>query len=109
MIQQIIQDVSDETGIDLYEKTRQRENVYARSVAFKLARDLTLLPLQKIGKALNKNHATVLHALKNFEIIAMYEPKFYSVYLNIRNKYERGGNILVNDVDLLNDIVKFKK
>ena len=107
MINQIIKDVQDETGIDLLENTRQRENVYARNVVFKLARELTLLSLSKIGKALNKDHATVIHGIKQFEVIRMYEPQFYAVYLNIKGKYETGNKMLVSDVNLLNDSIKF--
>lgn len=50
---------------DITLNTRKREYVYARSLYMLLARENTKKSLEEIGKFINKDHATVLHALKN--------------------------------------------
>jgi len=65
-VEQILQCVSNEFGLSLYElkgKKRNRNTVFARQVAMYLIRELTDLSLPEIGKVLgDKDHTTVLHA-----------------------------------------------
>ena len=51
-------------GIDISNKTRKFEYVFARACYYKICRDFGGYQYNKIAKTLNKNHATVLHALK---------------------------------------------
>ncbi len=55
----IMKAVETATGIeDFYtNKTRKREYVDARRIAYKLFRDVKLYPYAKIGSIFNKNHA----------------------------------------------------
>jgi hypothetical protein len=48
----------------LIKPSRKRETVYARAAAFNFIRQNTELSLTAIGELFNKDHATVLHALK---------------------------------------------
>lgn len=50
--------------IELTSKSRKGTTVWARQVAMYLARMYTLLPLEEIGKALGRDHATVIHAFR---------------------------------------------
>ena len=75
-----------ELGYDFtsYNNSRKREHLYARWIYFKLAREFTSFTLDEIGKKVGKEHAGVIHGLKNFQQLKMYEPVFYKRYLNIR-------------------------
>lgn len=64
-LQQIISFVNDELDLDINRNTRMREYVEARCLYYKLAREHTTYGLEKIGKTMRKNHATVMHALSN--------------------------------------------
>ena len=58
----------------LNNKTRKREMVYARAVYFKLCKQHTRASLSRIGKSVEKDHATVLHGIKIYnDLIEKYE------------------------------------
>tara|TARA_R100001460_G_scaffold26850_1_gene54379 strand:- start:4842 stop:5420 length:579 start_codon:yes stop_codon:yes gene_type:complete len=57
--------VDKHTGYDISTRSRKAEVVLFRTLYFKLATDTTSWSLQKIGKIVNRDHATVLHARKN--------------------------------------------
>ena len=65
--------VSTITGSDIRSKVRNHRNIIARSIFYKIAYDFlkrsgfTLGAKSYIAKYMSKNHATVLHALKNFD------------------------------------------
>ncbi|MFC1523883.1 chromosomal replication initiator protein DnaA [Thermodesulfobacteriota bacterium] len=49
---------------DMRSKTRKKEITFPRQVTMYLARKLTDQPLSDIGKALNRDHSTVVHSIK---------------------------------------------
>ena len=51
----------------LMKKSRKREKVYARAAAFNFIRKNTKLSLSSIGDLLNKDHATVINALRMYD------------------------------------------
>ena len=70
---------------------RDREVVYARAMYFKLAKQYTNYPLNKIGKIVNRHHASVIHGIKLFDdVIAKYETDYYQIYdritLNLKKR-----------------------
>lgn len=70
---------------DISVKNRKFEHVQARWLYYKLAKEFTDESLQKIGKQIKKNHATVLHGLKVFEHEILYDKRLQQQYeaLNI--------------------------
>tara|TARA_R110000796_G_scaffold251102_3_gene381722 strand:+ start:2234 stop:2695 length:462 start_codon:yes stop_codon:yes gene_type:complete len=76
--------VETETGIELDNQQRNRKNVYARAIYFKLCRERTGLSLQRIGKTVNKHHASVLYSINNtFPELYKYSKDFKESYENI--------------------------
>ncbi len=70
----IVEDVKKEiisyfnlTEKELLGTSRKKEIVYARNLAIYLIRTLYNIPLKKIGECLNRDHATVSHALNRTE------------------------------------------
>lgn len=82
---QILRDVSRRTGIPLNlltSKTRKREVVDARFVYFLRCRNITKASLASIGLPVGKDHASVLHgmreATKTPQVIELYNKCYYT-------------------------------
>ena len=78
----IMKMVNKKLGTNLYKnrKSRKREYVEARSLYFKLMKDLTDMSLTSIGKTLQKDHALVIHAIKSYETYSFYEEHLSEAY-----------------------------
>lgn len=88
--EKIKQIVSNSLGLDIMKETRVREYVYARYIYAKIMRDKGF-SLAYIGDTINKDHATIIHALKQFELLKNYDD-FKKMYDKVRlslNKQER--------------------
>jgi len=59
--------IEQELGLDITHKTRYRKYVYARKIYYKILYIDTKLSLASMGRSLVQTHATVLHALNNFD------------------------------------------
>jgi len=95
-LQDIKKEVEGMIEFKLSEPRRKRGHVYARSVYFKLSRELCPLEsLSSIGISVNKDHASVLHGINNvFPSLEAYEEAFYNIYteakLRLLEKYGSG-------------------
>ena len=66
---------------DISIKNRTREMAQARFIYFKLAKKYCrYASLSKIGRVVNRDHATVINGLKKFDTEARYDPYMYDVY-----------------------------
>lgn len=74
-------------GIDISNKTRKFEYVFARACYYKICRDFGGYQYNKIAKTLNKNHATVLHALKEIEFMAKHDKVYLKKYNSLMRKF----------------------
>lgn len=85
-IQEVIKFIQEKMGVDLNSNSRKRENVYARTIYFKISRDLFAnYSLEYIGSLVGRDHATVLYGINNiFPMIKSYEPTVYEVYEDAR-------------------------
>jgi len=78
-----------ETDIDVSKNSRKHNIIEARALYFYLVKHFKpKMTLQEIAESVNKNHATVIHSLNNYE---MYE-KFNRDLRSLRN-------IIVNEID----------
>lgn len=65
-----------ELRVDISEQSRKREIIEARALYFYLVRKIyTKRSLQSIAADFDMNHATVVHALKNFPLYENYNTK----------------------------------
>ena len=101
-LEKILEIVEKETNFDLNVKKRKRELVYSRAVYFKLAREHTKESLHRIGRLVNKDHATALHGIKVFEEqILEYsdaEP-YYEIYKKLSRYIKRANGTRLRDKD----------
>jgi len=79
--------VNNYFGISINRKNRQRRYVLARSIFYKLLRDNTKMSFQEIANTFNKNHATVLHSIKQLEGYMEYDYSLRIDYITINRMF----------------------
>lgn len=92
-LQKIIEIVNDFFDVDIRTKKRTREIVMIRAAYYYIAREKTKYSMEKIAKEIGRNHATVLHSLKNFENWLIYEPEY-------KQKFEKLKKIVFNELTI---------
>jgi len=84
----IIDTLQNKTGLDIRKRTQVREYFLTRAIYYKLAREYTFHSLSKIGAEVGKDHATVLHGIKKFDLeMKKYYPELYELYTNFKLRY----------------------
>lgn len=73
-----------ESGVDISERSREREIVEMRAVYYKLLRDVHHLSLTRIARSIGYNHATVLYALNNYDNWSAFSNNMVTCYNNIK-------------------------
>lgn len=81
-----IERIKEITGIDITEKTREREVVFARSIYYKILRDTTLLSFKEIGSTTNQKHSTVLLSIERITPDAMKSKPHRALYYELLGK-----------------------
>lgn len=89
--------IKEQTEIDIDVVSRKRETINARKVYYKILRITTNVSCNTISKSVGKTHATVLHALKNFEWDYKTDKAFREMYDNIYSVYTDGVEITKSD------------
>ena len=87
----IAKQINKVANVDVFENTRRREVVEARSVLSFILYKYEKMTLQQIGnlfkdKGRSGNHTTVLHAIKSFETHKKYNSKIQEWLLDITIK-----------------------
>ena len=84
MENKIIELINQELAVDITQECRKREIIEARALYFYIIKKLyPKMSLQRIANPLNKNHATVIHSLKNYSYYEKYNPKIEDIKNNI--------------------------
>ena len=67
--------IQEITGVDINEVTRKRETIEARAIYYKVLKQIDKKKsLKSIGASVGKDHATVLHSLKNYDMFEKFNP-----------------------------------
>lgn len=77
---------------------RERRNIVYKHSFFMCARELTSLSLASIGKLLGKDHATVLHAVRNHSINYLQDSHYRDVYDQMYAQLEQKMDKFNSDV-----------
>jgi len=72
--------------VDLDVDNRKREVVDARKIYSKILRDIGY-SYEAIGSTINKNHATIIHYVKNIEHLLSYDQSLYFKYVACKNVF----------------------
>jgi len=75
--------VEKHTNLELSTPTRQFNYVFARSCYYYLCRKFGLMSFAKISATVNKNHATVMHSLKELPYIIKHDRVCNSIFQKI--------------------------
>ena len=67
--------IQEVTGVDINKVSRKREIIEARAVYYKILKQIDKKKsLKSIGASVGKDHATVLHSLKNYDMFEQFNP-----------------------------------
>jgi hypothetical protein len=86
--------VNNYFGLDISRNKRQRRYVMARSIFYKILRYNTKMSFQDIADTFNKNHATVIHAIKQLDGYMEFDSSLKIDYITI-------NDLFLNTVDKL--------
>jgi hypothetical protein len=75
--------ISSHYEIDIEAKTKAYNYVKARAMAYTLLREKCLMSYTSIGLAFKKNHATILHAVKEFPYMRKWDKELERDYNDI--------------------------
>jgi hypothetical protein len=84
-------------------KSRERRNVCFRHSFFVAARELTSLSLSAIGKILGKDHATVLHAVRNHKPNYTYDSLYRNIFDDV---YSSMAGIVEEQAESLHKLIE---
>jgi len=92
--------VLQQTNINVDDTARTREQVEARSLYYTLVKEIApKTTLKQLGNSVNKNHATVIHSLNSWNMIAKYNPTLNKYKERILKMFDK--EIDLTDIDLL--------
>jgi len=94
--EQLMAIVNTEFNLDILKKCRQRPYVDARRVYAQVMRDRGY-SLTAIGRSLGKDHATILHYLRNSHVL-------FSQHPNLDESYRRISKLRKNTVDPIDEM-----
>ncbi len=80
--------VEDYYKLKIDSKTRQRKYVEARAVYYKLLRENSRMSLQAIGNTMKRDHATVLHSLRQIKDWLEYDKEIKRDYNTINSRLQ---------------------
>ena len=89
-----------ETGIDVDIVSRKRNFVEVRALYYKLLRDILGMTLHSIADTVNKDHATVLHSLNNFDNWSSYSEDLRRHYTNVMHMIYHYEYNSMEDIEL---------
>lgn len=103
--------VNNVTKGDVKAPNRKRRNVDARSIYFRLCRELLQMSTTEIGRTVSKDHATVLYGLKQFK--ALYDTdreyaRMYNSIIKLLHTLDFQVN-LIDEHDVMLDYVDLKQ
>jgi hypothetical protein len=84
--------ITIESGVDISERSREREIVEMRAVYYKILRDVHHLSLTRIARSIGYNHATVLYALNNYDAWSAFSNNMVTCYNNIKEIISNDDN-----------------
>jgi hypothetical protein len=89
MIEKVKEIINEELGVNIDKNVRKRNYVEARALYYTILKNSTNLTLSQIGNIVNKNHATVLHGIKNLQDWMDQNAYLQHAYNNVLDKIDK--------------------
>ena len=84
----------NESGIDIAERTRNRNVVELRSLFFKIVKEVRpISSYSAIGRSVGVKHATVLHSLQMFDVYSKYNKGLNEIKDNVISRFKLNKNL----------------
>ncbi len=77
----LIADVNEHFGVDIKDRYRGVNYVEARNMYYHICYKVFNMTLSEVGKTIDRNHATILHGLRQFEVWMEYDDVFKRKFL----------------------------
>ena len=74
-IQDLLVAASEFFKLDIHSSSRTLEHIHARAIVYSIFRDCNLMTYQEIAKIFDKNHATIMHAIKELPYMIKQQPE----------------------------------
>ena len=108
----ILRDITQEVcKADPMKETREREAVYARMIMYKVLKSFHKHTVTAIGRMFGKHHATILHSIKQFDNMVIYDDWLSNRFHCVMSEYTKEislQNEIIADVHMKNKILESK-
>ena len=90
-LENLVKLCSNTVGVDITHHRRDRDTyAYGRAVFYTVAKQLYPgITLMQLGRCVNRDHATVLYALRNAKDTYINDPVYLSIYNRVLGKIDR--------------------
>jgi len=80
--------VNKHFGLDITVRTRKFEYVFARACYYYLCRRFGAFSLSQIARSVNKNHATVIHGMRELPYMIKHDDTLLKKYNSLISKFD---------------------
>tara|TARA_R100000734_G_C3314148_1_gene105649 strand:+ start:716 stop:1120 length:405 start_codon:yes stop_codon:yes gene_type:complete len=92
--------VNKHFGFDIRFKTRKFEYVFARACYYYICRNFGGFSFSKIGRSVYKNHATIIHGIKELPYMIKHDEACLNKYNSLISKFDINMCIKQNNMSL---------
>ena len=86
--------------------TREYKYIKARAICYKILREQNNMSYQSIGRFFSKTHATIIHAIKEFDSMIAYDKEMKEDYQNIISVWIKPEEEKKEHLDALDLVIK---
>ena len=86
--------------------TREYKYIKARAICYKILREQNNMSYQSIGRFFSKTHATIIHAIKEFDSMMAYDKEMKEDYQNIISVWIKPEEEKKEHLDALDLVIK---
>ena len=97
--------------LDVDRRSRKHEYVVARAMCYKILKEECNMSVTYIGRRFNKNHATIMHSLKEFPYMVKYDPTLNEIYNKILKKWVQEADKFVDIMpkDIKKELIELRE
>lgn len=93
----VVANYYDLSPIDVTSRRKDAQAVCARAVTMFLARQLTRQSFAAIGRALGRDHSTVVHGCRRVEALRRQDPRLDADIREILSRLQAGGSVMTKN------------
>jgi len=98
--------VNNTMNVNVDMPTRKYRYIKARAICYKILRDKNHMSYQSIARFFSKTHATIIHAIKEFDAMIKYDEQMEEDYNNILNVWGKPLDVKNKHIDALDLVIK---